>query len=225
MHSHFFEGVNLTGGIPLFGWPDCLGVDGISTGLLLVIEGWVTSVELRGMCPAAGGVALLVKAGGTRLSTGKADISGAWRVELKGWWEGAGICPLLFHSLHSASNLKWEGWDQGVIINLVLFSMDLSGNFTQYDSGFLAGWLIIPVSIYFLALLSCKQAVLIWIPLVNGLKYLADVSSVLTLDVSTDFPTLDGIWGSEVLSLLPVTATRGDGKLPAMGVTLYWSCP
>ena len=30
------------------------------------------------MCPAADGVALLVKAGGTRLSTGKAEISGAW---------------------------------------------------------------------------------------------------------------------------------------------------
>ena len=37
------------------------------------------------MCPAADGVALLVKAGGTRLSTGKAEISGAWRFELKGW--------------------------------------------------------------------------------------------------------------------------------------------
>ena len=39
MHSHFFEGVNLTGGIPLFGWLDHLGVDGISTGSLLVMEG------------------------------------------------------------------------------------------------------------------------------------------------------------------------------------------
>ena len=41
-------------------------------------------MELTGMCPAADGVALLVKAGGTGLSTGKAWISGAWRFELKG---------------------------------------------------------------------------------------------------------------------------------------------
>ena len=58
------------------------------------------------MCPAADGVALLVKAGGTRLSTGKAEISSAWRFELKGWWECAGMCPVLFHSLPSASNSK-----------------------------------------------------------------------------------------------------------------------
>ena len=38
-HSHFFEGVNLTGGIPLFGQLDHLGVDGISTGSPLVMEG------------------------------------------------------------------------------------------------------------------------------------------------------------------------------------------
>ena len=37
------------------------------------------------MCPAADSVALLVKAGGTVLSTGKAEISSAWRFELKGW--------------------------------------------------------------------------------------------------------------------------------------------
>ena len=38
-HSHFFEGVNLTGGIPLFGWLDHLGVDRISnTGSLLAVE-------------------------------------------------------------------------------------------------------------------------------------------------------------------------------------------
>ena len=53
-----------------------------------------------------GGVALLVKAGGTRFPTGKAGISGAGRFELKGWLEHGGISPVLFHSLPSASNLK-----------------------------------------------------------------------------------------------------------------------
>ena len=38
-HSHFFKGVNLTGGILLFGQLDHLGADGISTGSPLVMEG------------------------------------------------------------------------------------------------------------------------------------------------------------------------------------------
>ena len=59
-------------------------MDGISTESPLV-EGWVTPVELTGMYPAADDVALLVKVGGTRLSTGKAGISGAWRFEVKRW--------------------------------------------------------------------------------------------------------------------------------------------
>ena len=63
---------------------DHLGVDGISTGSLLVMEGLVTAVELTGMCPCTVGVALLVKLAGTRLSIGKAEISSAGRFELKG---------------------------------------------------------------------------------------------------------------------------------------------
>ena len=58
------------------------------------------------MCPVADSVALLVKAGGTGLSTGKAGISGTWRFEMKGWQEWDGMCPLLFHSPPPASNLK-----------------------------------------------------------------------------------------------------------------------
>ena len=37
------------------------------------------------MCPAVDGVALIVKAGATRLSTGKAEISSDGRFELRGW--------------------------------------------------------------------------------------------------------------------------------------------
>ena len=51
MHSHFFEGVNLTGGIPLVLWVDHLGVIGI-TGSLLVMEGIISPVELTGRFPA-----------------------------------------------------------------------------------------------------------------------------------------------------------------------------
>ena len=84
MHSHFFEGVNLTGGIPFVLRVNHLGMMGI-TGSLLVMEGFISLVELSGMLPCTDGVALLVKAGGTRLSTGKVGISGVWRFELKGW--------------------------------------------------------------------------------------------------------------------------------------------
>ena len=59
-------------------------MDGISTESPLV-EGWVTPAELRGRFPAADSVALIVKAGGTGLSNGKAGISSARRFELKGW--------------------------------------------------------------------------------------------------------------------------------------------
>ena len=69
-------------------------------------EGWDAPVELTGRFPAADGVALLVKAGGTGLSTGKAGISSAWRFELKGWWEFGGRFHWLFLSLPSASNSK-----------------------------------------------------------------------------------------------------------------------
>ena len=37
--DHFLKGVNLTGGIPLFGRLDHLGVVGTPTGSLLVMEG------------------------------------------------------------------------------------------------------------------------------------------------------------------------------------------
>ena len=101
--AHFLEGVDLTGGIPLVEQVDHLGMLGITAQPLLV-EGWLTLVELTGMFPCTGSVVLLVKAGGTRLPNGKAGISGAGWLELKGWWEHGGISPVLFHSLPSASN-------------------------------------------------------------------------------------------------------------------------
>ena len=68
--DHFLEGVKLTGGIPLILQVDHLGVIGI-TGSLLVMEGFISPVELTGMCPCSVSVALLVKVAGTRLSIGK----------------------------------------------------------------------------------------------------------------------------------------------------------
>ena len=66
-------------------------------------------MELTGGFPVADSVALLVKAGGTGLSTGKAGISGVWTFGLKGWCKCDGRFPLLFLSLPTASNLKEQG--------------------------------------------------------------------------------------------------------------------
>ena len=43
--------------------------------------------------------------------------------------------------------------------------------------------------------------------------------------ISTDFPTLDGIQEREVLGLHPEIASRGDGRFPDTGVTLYSRSP
>ena len=48
--------------------------------------------------------------------------------------------PSEFHGCASACSLKWEGWDLGLIIDLILLSMELSGNLNQYESGLAAGW-------------------------------------------------------------------------------------
>ena len=82
--DHIFEGVILIGCISLFVQLNLLGVDGISTRSLLAMEGRIAPVELTGVFPTADGVALLVKAGGTGWSIGKAEISGAGRFE-KTW--------------------------------------------------------------------------------------------------------------------------------------------
>ena len=65
------------------------------------MEGWLTPVELTGMLSYTDDVALLVNAGGTGLSIGKAGSSGAGTIDHCG-----GIIPVLFHSLPSASNSK-----------------------------------------------------------------------------------------------------------------------
>ena len=87
---------------------DCLGVVGTTGSLLslLLLEVVATLVELVGISPCSVSVALLVNDGRTRLATGKAVISGVWGFELKGCCDLAGMCPLLFLSLPSASNLK-----------------------------------------------------------------------------------------------------------------------
>ena len=106
--SHFLDGVNLTGGIPLVLQVDHLGVVGTTGSLLslLLLEIVDTLVELVGISPCSVSVALLVNDGRTRLAIGKAGISGVWRFELKGCCDLAGMCPLLFLSFPSASNSK-----------------------------------------------------------------------------------------------------------------------
>ena len=90
---HFLEGVNLTAGIPLFGLLHCLQVAGISipTGSLLV-EGLLTPVELTGVFPITGSVAMLIKVGGAGWSIAKAALSCVESFELKSLLECGRIC-------------------------------------------------------------------------------------------------------------------------------------
>ena len=89
-------------------WVDCLALVGTTGSLLslLLLEVVAIPVELVGISPCSVGVALPVNDGRTRLSIGKAGISGICRFELKGCCDLAGMCHLLFLSLPSASNLK-----------------------------------------------------------------------------------------------------------------------
>ena len=68
--SHFLDGVNLTGGIPLVLWVDHLGVVGTSGSplSLLLLEIVDALVELVGISSCSVSVALLVNDGRTRLS-------------------------------------------------------------------------------------------------------------------------------------------------------------
>ena len=108
LQSHFLDGVNLTGGIPLVLWVDCLGVVGTTGSLLslLLLEIVDAPVELVAISPYSVGVALPANDGKTRLAIGKAGISRVQRFELKGCCDLAGMCPLLFLSFPSASNSK-----------------------------------------------------------------------------------------------------------------------
>ena len=53
--------------------------------------------------------------------------------------------PSEFHGCASACSSKCEGRGLGFSIDLVLLSMELSGNLIQYESGSDAGWSIVPV--------------------------------------------------------------------------------
>ena len=206
------------------------GLHGISytRSLPHVMEGWDTLVELTGRFPAADGVALLVKAGGSRLSTGKAGISGAWRFELKGWWECDGTFPTAIPFFAFSFQLKigrlrlgFDHWSSPSQYGIVRKLYPIWFRFL--------GWLINCTSFPYISMhffhenTGCPGSSSIgeWVE-VLGWHF---ISSFLILDVSTVFPMLDGIWGSEVLSFLPVRASSGDGRLPAMGSTLYWSSP
>ena len=57
------------------------------------------------------------------------------------WWN----IPSEFPGCASACSLKCEGRDLGFIMDLILLSMELSGNLIQSESGSDAGWLIVPV--------------------------------------------------------------------------------
>ena len=209
MHKvHFLVGVNLTGGIPLVELVEHFGLLGKTAGpLLLVMEGWTSLVELTGTLTCPHSIALLVKDCGTGLLIGKAGSSSFGSFEAKGLWECDGTIPTAFHSLPSASNsnnkveiLAWS-WTS-------FFSV---WNCLKTWSNMIQGpWLVDQLhqfSIHFQWLLSQIQADLVQVPfwmMVRSTGLSSQQFLAWIMEVSIDFPTLEGICGREVLGLHPV---------------------
>ena len=107
-------------------------------------------------------------------------------------------------------------------MDLILLSMELSGNLIQYESGSDAGWSIVPVFHTF----PCTSLTNTGYPGSNSMVDLLEAlgcllsSSFQILEVSMLFPTADGSWCNEDLGLLPVKV-NDDGRLEPMGVVPY----
>ena len=134
--------MNLTGGTPLVEWVEHLGVPGKACEIplsLLVMEGWGAPVELIGSVRIPTLLSLSFTAGGVTLAIGATGRFDSTENGLKEsdecWWNISSE----FHDCASAISLKCEGRDLGLIMDLILLSMELSGNLIQYESGSDAG--------------------------------------------------------------------------------------
>ena len=114
-----------------------------------------------------------------------------------------------------------------MIIDLVLLSMELSGNLTQYESGSAAGWSTVVVFQMFpltsLTKTGCPGSNSMGVP-VEVLGCLLSNSSRI-LEVSTFFPIDDGSCGRVEQGLLPINISNGDGRVELIGVVLYCMSP
>ena len=125
-------------------WVECLGVVGTLAEIPLSL-GWGASMELIGSVRILTLLSLSLVAGGVTPPIGITDNIDSTFIGFKESEECTLNFPSEFHGCASACSLKCEGRGLGLIIDLVLLSMELSGNLTQYESGSDAGWSIVPV--------------------------------------------------------------------------------
>ena len=142
--SHFFDGVNLTGGTPLVEWVECLGVAG-TLGEIPLSIGWGASVEMIGLVGIPTLLSLSLVAGGVTPPIGITGNIDYTFIVFKESEECELNFPSELHGCASACSLKCESRGLGFSIDLVLLSMELSGNLIQYESGSDAGWSTVPV--------------------------------------------------------------------------------
>ena len=123
---------------------ECLGVAG-TLGEIPLSLGWGASVEMIGSVGILTLLSLSLVAGSVTPPIGITGNIDSTFIGFKESEEHALNFPSEFHGCASACSLKCEGRGQGLIIDLVLLNMELSGNLIQYESGSDAGWLIVPV--------------------------------------------------------------------------------
>ena len=136
--------MNPTGGTPLVEWVEHLGIAG-TLGEIRLSLGWGASVEMIGSVGILTLLSLSLVAGGVTPPIGITGNIDSTFIGFKESEECALNFCSEFHGCASACSLKCEGRGLGLIIDLVLLSMELSGNLIQYESGSDAGWLIVPV--------------------------------------------------------------------------------
>ena len=125
--------MNLTGGTG--GMPGVAG----TLGEIPISIGWGASVEVIGSVRIPTLLSLSFTAGGVTLAIGATGRFDSTENGLKESDECGWNIPSEFHDCASAFSSKCEGRDLGLIMDLVLLSMELSGNLIQYESGSDAG--------------------------------------------------------------------------------------
>ena len=109
---------------------ECLGVEG-TLGVAPPTAGWGAPMELIGSGVSLTLLPLSIVAGVITLVigvTGNIDFPFNWLKESK---ECEFVFPSKFPGCASACSLKCKDKDLGLIIDLVLLNMELSGNLTQ----------------------------------------------------------------------------------------------
>ena len=115
-------------------WGEHLGVTG-TLGEIPLSIGWGASVEMIGSVRIPTLLSLSLVAGGVTPPIGITGNIDSTFIRFKESEECKLNFPSEFHGCASACSLKCEGRGLDFSIDLVLLSMELSGNLIQYESG------------------------------------------------------------------------------------------